>query len=100
MSVNRLLSDSDREYELAATTNIAGAPRRSLRSFLALSCNDNMSRDKNSLARYLHQAAFFSCALKALTATIMARVVSCGDAFVGRYLGTSARSFTYPRPSA
>src|SRR5262245_47225297 len=59
-----------------------------------------MARHKDSLEVYLPQAAFFSCAPKALTATITARVVSCGDAFVGRYLGTSARSFTYPRRNA
>src|SRR5215813_11482874 len=74
--------------------------KESLRSFLVLSCNDNVSRDKNSLEEYLPQAAFFRCAPKALTATITACVVSCGDTFIGRYLGTSVRSFTYPRRNA
>src|SRR5262249_16443831 len=55
----------------------------SLRSFLVLSSNDNMGGSKNSLEGYPPQAAFFSCAPRALPATITARVISCREAFVG-----------------
>jgi hypothetical protein len=63
-----------------SATNLA---RKSLRSCLVLPWNDNIDRHKDSLEGYLPQAALFSWAPKALTATITARVVSCGDAFVG-----------------
>jgi hypothetical protein len=48
----------------------------------------------------LPQAAFFSCAPKTFMATLTARVVSCGDACVGRDPGTRPRSLTDPRRNA
>src|SRR5262249_49858526 len=45
---------------------------------------------------YASQAAFFRWVPKRFIATITARVVSCGEAVVGRYPGTRARSFTSP----
>ena len=50
--------------------------------------NGNVGRHEDSLEEYLPQAAFFSWAPKAPTASITIRVVSCGDACLSRYFGT------------
>jgi transcriptional regulator with XRE-family HTH domain len=74
---------------LTGRSDVRGyAPReeqkKRLRSCLVLSWNTNAGRHEDSLEGFLPQAAFFSWAPKALTATITARVVSCGDACVSR----------------